>query len=144
MTQWTERRHIRHCEVPDATAHITWRLHRAQLRLSDVERSQVLEVIRRDEGVRCRINAGVIMDDHVHILAAFTFGVEAAKVVHSWKSITAHRLSKDSHRTAPIWQAEYYQRWISSLALIPICAAYIRDNPRRKWPGIEGYAWVLP
>lgn len=144
MTQWTARRHIAHYEVPGGTAHITWRLHRKLRSLSEAERSEVIEVIRRDGDVRCRIDAGVIMDDHVHVLAGFTCGTSAAKLVHSWKSITAHRLSKQFHRTAPIWQPEYYQRWISSPALILICADYIRQNPRRKWPGIGNYAWVLP
>ena len=144
MTHWTARRHIGHYEVPGDTAHITWRLHRTHCSLSQAERSEVIEVIRRDGDVRCRIEAGVIMDDHVHVLARFTCGTPAAKLVHSWKSITAHRLSKQFHRTAPIWQAEYYQRWISSPALIAVCANYIRQNPQRKWPGIENYARVLP
>lgn len=101
-------------------------------------------MIRRDDGVRCRIDAGVIMDDHVHLLVGITFGIPAAKLVHSWKSITAHLLSRQFHRRAPIWQAEYHQRWIFTPALILICADYIRQNPRRKWPGIENYGWVLP
>ena len=144
MRQWTERRHIGQFEVPGGTAHITWRLHPAQRYLSEEERSAVLEVIRRDNGVRCRIDAGVVMDDHMHVLAGFTFGTPAAKIVHSWKSITAHQLAKQFHRTAPIWQPEYYQRWIRDRGQLDICASYIRNNPRRKWPGIENYPWTLP
>lgn len=83
------------------------------------------------------------MDDHVHVLAGFTFEIPAARIVHSWKSITAHLLSNEG-RFAPPWQPEYCQRWISSPALIRICASYIRNNPQRKWPGIENYPWILP
>ena len=83
------------------------------------------------------------MDDHVHVLACFGFGVPAAKVVHSWKSISSHVLCRVA-RTAPLWQAEYYLRWIASPRLIDICASYIHANPRRKWPGIGIYPWVLP
>ncbi|HWA40255.1 MAG TPA: transposase, partial [Gemmatimonadales bacterium] len=88
------------------------------------------------------IEAGVIMDDHVHLLVGFTFGVPAATVIHSWKSITAHDLCGQA-RTSPLWQAEYYQRWLASPRLIDICASYIRANPRRKWQGVEGYRWLL-
>ena len=70
--------------------------------------------------------------------------MNSAQFIHAWKSASSHVLVKQCHRTAPIWQPEYYQRWISSPALISTCASYIRDNPQRKWPGIDQYAWILP
>lgn len=143
MPPWTDRRHVSHYEVPGGTAHITWRLHRLQHALTEAERSTVLDVLRRDDGHRCHFHACVIMDDHVHVLAGFSLGVPAAKIVHGWKSITAHILCKQT-RTAPLWQAEYYQRWLASPRLIPICASYILANPSRKWPGTRDYPWVIP
>lgn len=83
------------------------------------------------------------MDDHVHVLFKLNAGVTAAKLIHAWKSISAHQLCRQG-RIAPLWQAEYYLRWIASPRLIDLCASYIRANPVRKWPGIVAYPWVLP
>ena len=138
------RRHLPHYEVPDGTSHITWRLHRAQVVLTPEERSVVLETLRRDHNKRCKIHASVIMDDHVHILLRANEGVTTAQLAQAWKSISSRRIINGSTRTAPLWQAEYYQRWIASPRLIDICAEYIRANPERKWPGILTYPWVLP
>ncbi len=143
MTLRIERRHITHYEVPGGIAHVTWRLQRRQVPLTEAERADVLGVIRRDRGTRCSIHAGVIMDDHIHVLFRLNVGITAAKLVHGWKSISAHQLCRQG-RTAPLWQAEYYLRWIASPRLIDICASYIRANPERKWPGIASYPWVLP
>ena len=126
------------------TCHVTWRLQRQQTLLSPDERAIVLDVLQRAAEFGCVWHAAVVMDDHVHALFAPGARLTSKEFVQAWKSASSHRMAKQSNRTAPIWQPEYYQRWISSPALIPICASYIRNNPRRKWPGIEGYAWVLP
>lgn len=144
MIRTYSRRHVRHYEVPGGTAHITWRLHRGQTPLCELERSEVLHVLRRDHNVRCSIEAGVVMDDHVHMLATFSHGFTAARVVHGWKSISSHQIIKTSSRTSPLWQAEYYQRWLPSPAVVDLCTSYILANPQRRWPGIGAYPWVLP
>ena len=84
------------------------------------------------------------MDDHVHVLFAPGERLSSARFVHAWKSASSHAIVKASSRTAPLWQAEYYQRWVASPRLIPICAEYILQNPGRKWPGIREYEWMLP
>lgn len=138
------RRHPPHEEVPGGISHITWRLHRAQAGLTADERTVVLETLRRDHGTRCVIHASVIMDDHVHVLLGGLPGGTTAQLARSWMSTSSRRVICRSTRSAPLWQAEYYQRWIASPRLVPICAEYIPANPSRKWPGITGYPWVLP
>jgi REP element-mobilizing transposase RayT len=112
--------------------------------LSPTERDCVLEIIRRGQEFGCVIKAAVVMDDHVHVLFSPGPRTTSAQFAQTWKSASSHFIVKQFHRTAPIWQPEYYQRWISSPALVPICVEYIRNNPQRKWPGIENYAWTLP
>jgi REP element-mobilizing transposase RayT len=111
--------------------------------MSGEARSEVLEVIRNDDGVRCRVDAAVVMDDHVHVLATFAHRVPSAKLVHGWKSISSHRLCKLA-RSAPLWQAEYYLRWLADPVAVAACTAYIRANPTRRWPGVVSYPWLLP
>ena len=84
------------------------------------------------------------MDDHVHTLFTPSAQTPSSRLLHAWKSASAHSIIKSSARTAPLWQAEYYQRWIASPRLVDLCASYILANPARKWPGTRDYPWVLP
>ena len=83
------------------------------------------------------------MDDHVHVLYAPGSKRGGQAFVAAWKSTSAHLLTKSTVRTAPIWQAEYFLRWLNGAQAIDRCATYIRNNPTRRWPGIESYPWLL-
>ena len=144
MDTLPRRRHLAHTEIAGGTSHVTWRLQRDRAVLSPEERDVVLNVLGRASEFGCVWFAAVVMDDHVHALFTPGARMNSTQFIHAWKSASSHLIVKQFHRTAPIWQAEYYQRWISSPALIPICADYIRANPQRKWPGITEYRWVLP
>lgn len=136
------RRHLRHFERLGGTGHFTWRLDSRQTPLNPSERGIVFDVLRRDIGTRCDYLAAVVMDDHVHVLSRPIPNMTSARLLHAWKSVSAHELCRLS-RTAPIWQAEYYLRWMNSALEIEICATYIRNNPSRRWPGIGAYPWLL-
>jgi REP element-mobilizing transposase RayT len=144
MLTYPRRLHIKHSERPGGICHVTWRLHRNQAALTPEERSIAFGVLKRAPEFGCIWRAGVIMDDHVHALFEPGELRTSQRFVLSWKGASGRLIKDHSGRRSPIWQAEYYQRWISSPALIPICVEYIRNNPRRKWPGIQKYEWVLP
>lgn len=129
---------------PGGTVHLTWRLHRDQPILSPAERTLVLNVIVRAEKFGARLRAGVIMDDHVHVL--FCPGSERASMdfARTWKGESSRLICRDSTRTEPLWQRDSYQRWMRSEAHAATCAAYIRRNPFRRRPGITSYPWLLP
>jgi REP element-mobilizing transposase RayT len=137
------RRHLTHREVEGGVCHVTWRLHREQGLLTNDERTILLEILKRASDFGCTWHAAVVMDDHVHALFTPGWSRTSRGFVHSWKGASSRLIAVHSSRAAPLWQAEYYQRWISSPALLPICVEYIRNNPRRKWPGIVDYAWLL-
>lgn len=143
MLPFPQRRHIRHTEIPNGICHVTWRLQRAQAPLSADEKTILLEILKRAPEFGCTWHAAVVMDDHVHTL--FTPGISrtSQRFVLSWKGASSRSITARSARTAPLWQAEYYQRWNASPRLVDLCASYIRQNPRRKWPGVEGYPWSL-
>ena len=131
-------------EVPGGAVHLTWRLHRTQPSLTERERDIVCEVIAASKRFGCQVLAGVVMDDHVHVL--FRPGADRSSMAFagSWKSISANIICGTGPRRSPLWQRDSYQRWMRSPAQTTTCAAYIRDNPRRRWPGIKCYPWLLP
>ena len=144
MKVFRSRRHLKHVEVVGGTCHITWRLHRRQPLLHSAERSLVLDVLSRASEFGCIWHAAVVMDDHIHALVTPGREKTSRDLVRAWKAASSHRLVKAFGRRAPVWQAEYHQRWIHSAADVEVCARYIRGNPARRWPGVMMYPWVLP
>lgn len=144
MTQRIGRGHIKHFERTNGTAHATWRLRPEQSSLTELEREGVLAVLRRAAEFGCVIRSAVVMDDHVHVLFDPGRQRSSEEFVSAWKSVSAHEMVKAGARTAPIWQAEYYLRWMNSPEETATCATYIRLNPSRRWPGTTAYPWLLP
>lgn len=122
---------------------LSWRLHREQPPLRPEERELVIAVLRRTPTVDCWVRAAVVMDDHVHVLGRVVPGVTAGKLAQAWKSVSAHELVKLHGRVAPVWQRDYFDRWMRSGEQTAACARYVLDNPRRRWPDVERYPWVI-
>ena len=137
------RRHVPHWEYPCGTVCITWRLHREQRPLTDQERGQVMEVIRRGDCLVGDVLASVVMDDHVHVVVALGSAWTCQKVAQVWKSVSSHLLTTAAGRCAPVWQREYFDRWIADAGRVDRCIEYVLDNPRRRWPGTENYQWAF-
>lgn len=85
--------------------------------------------------------AAVVMDDHVHLLVRPFAPFSLSKLVHTWKSYSAHQLVKLGMR-APVWQDECYDSIIRDQVHRAAVIEYIRHNPARRWPGIEEYPWL--
>ena len=143
MPRFVPRRHPHHSSAWAGSVFFTWRLHRAQGSLSDTERDVVLAIIKRLDGQGSRVHAGVVMDDHVHVLADVGPGRTIRSAVHTWKSISAHQLTRDQGRIAPVWQRDYWDRSIRDSEGFRACVRYILDNPRQRWPSVACYRWVF-
>ena len=144
MLAHSPRRHIRHYELPGAAVHVTWRLKHEQDPLTPDERSIALDVIRRGSEFGCTFNAAVIRDDHVHVLFHPGDQRSSTGFVGSWKSNSSRLICREGGRFAPLWQRDFYQRWIRHPGHLDICTSYILANPARKWPGTRDYPWVIP
>jgi REP element-mobilizing transposase RayT len=118
-------------------------LHPAQSAFEANERDIVIGVLARTPAEHGRLLAAVVMDDHVHVLARLIGDTRGSRLVQAWKSISAHEVVKLGVRRAPIWQAEYFDRWIESAEQADACVNYIVQNPRRRWPELAEYAWLL-
>src|SRR5687768_12049978 len=95
------RRKLPHSEYAGGTVCLTWRLHPKQPTLRPEERDQVLAVIANDEGRLGHILAGVVMDDHVHVLVTLLPAATVQQAAQTWKSISAHAMTRRFGRTSP-------------------------------------------
>ena len=67
---------------------------------------------------------------------------QLSKILHSWKSFTAHQLQRESGRNGSIWQKDSYTHIIRDESDFFKKAEYILNNPTKRWPEISKYRWV--
>jgi len=94
----------------------------------------VRDVLSHDHGTRYHMLAWVVMPNHVHVLIEPLTSL--AKIVQTWKSISARRLLArnaalglgipDVNR---VWMREYWDRFIRDERHLQNVIDYIHDNP---------------
>ncbi|MCM8539720.1 MAG: transposase [Lentisphaeraceae bacterium] len=73
--------------------------------------------------------AYVVMPNHVHLLIKTYEDFPLSKIIHSWKSFTAHKIfTKESGH---LWQREYWDRFIRNEKHYWKAVDYIISNPRK-------------
>ena len=81
---------------------------------------------------RYRLLAWVVMPNHVHVLFEPIEGWTVAKIVASWKRFTARKILDYRRETAtavPVWQREYWDRFIRDERHLLQAIEYIHLNP---------------
>lgn len=91
----------------------------------------IIENWRHFAGERYRLESFVVMPNHVHVLVTPAEGQALAGIVGSWKSFTAKRIAELTGMPAPIWQADYWDRFIRDESHRWRTTEYIRNNPVR-------------
>ena len=122
---------------------MTWRLDPSQFPLTPAERDIVLEIILRCEPDFATLRAAVVMDDHALVLAQPKSGISCKTLESAWKGASSHRCWGAGRRNSPLWQREYFDRWIHTPDQLISCVRYIHDNPMRRWPGMTEYPWLV-
>ena len=98
--------------------------------LRDPRMAQIVEdALLHFDGERYRLLAWVIMPNHVHVLAETLAGHRLGDFIHSWKSFTAKDINRVMGRTGPLWQAEYFDRYIRDADHFRDAIRYIEQNP---------------
>jgi putative transposase len=138
----TYGKNLPHWRMEGSTYFVTWRLSGLQQCLRPEERSLVIDVVKHFVGIRYRLLAYVVMDDHVHVLTAPQEEISLHSIIHSWKSYSANQLQRNFGRAGVIWQHRYFDRIIRSELELNEKARYILNNPFKRWPEIEKYEWV--
>jgi putative DNA methylase len=93
-------------------------------------------------GVRYDLLAFVVMNDHVHVVVTPMDGRMLEEILYSWKSYTSHQLKLGSHREAPIWLDESFDRIVRDDDELEQKVNYILGNPWKRWPELQEYEWV--
>jgi leucyl-tRNA synthetase len=93
--------------------------------------STVAEALRHFDGERYDVVSFVIMPNHVHVLFRMGEDEDLAKVVHSWKSFTAHEINKARGTNGPVWQDEYFDRIVRDESHLHRLVEYIERNPEK-------------
>jgi REP element-mobilizing transposase RayT len=97
----------------------------------------------RFDSERYSLLAWCVMPNHVHVL--FEAGPEHRldRIVHSWKSFTAHAANKLLGRTASFWAPEYLDRYMRDDMHLAATLAYIEGNPVKAGLCREPGEWAF-
>jgi REP element-mobilizing transposase RayT len=121
---------------------VTWCLAAGQEPLAHAERDVVMASLLHWDGIRCRLTAFVVMDDHVHVMLRMVDATPLERLLQSWKGFSGRLLAHEFGRPSPVWQRESYDRVIRNEREFEELAQYINDNPRKRWPAALDYRWL--
>ena len=102
----------------------------------------VAGAIRFFEGVRYRLDAWVVMPNHVHVVLWPMTNRTVSEIVQSWKRFTAREANKVLNRTGhPFWQPEPFDHWIRNDEEHARCCRYVVNNPVKARLCVTPEAW---
>ena len=102
----------------------------------------VAEALRRFDGKRYSLRAWCVMPNHVHVVFTVFPGESLEKILHSWKSYTAHQANEILHRTGEFWQREYYDHMVRDEQELAHFSRYTVENPAKAH--LQDWRWVWP
>lgn len=75
----------------------------------------------------------VLMPDHIHLFARASHDAKPlAQWMQSWKSLSSRRLTAGLRVASPIWQRDYFDRFLCSADNYREKWNYVAENPVRK------------
>ena len=96
------------------------------------------------DGERYRLLAWSIMPNHVHVLLGPLPGHTLAKVLHSWKSYTAHAANQMLGRSGAFWQREYWDRYIRDDNHLNQAIRYMHEKNRSRFSSAAAETAAVP
>lgn len=91
------------------------------------------------DNIRYRLHAWCIMPNHVHVIAEAMLKNDLSKIVHSWKSYTAHRANELLGLSGSFWQPDAYNHIIRSKKEYDFQIQYTWENPEKA--GLRNWQW---
>ena len=136
------RRRLPHFRLEHSAYYVTWRAHPSFGIMSNTARDIVLNAILHFNNDRYDLLGCAVMDDHVHLIVMPKPEWELEKLVHSWKSYSAHSINKLLDREGLVWLGEYHDRIIRDEDELYEKLTYIYNNPRERWPELREYPYL--
>ena len=90
----------------------------------------VESAMRQFDGRRYRLDAFVVMPNHVHVLVTPLGAHRLSEIVQNWKSYTAHEINHRLGRKGSFWQKESFDHIVRSADEMERLRKYIHDNPK--------------
>ena len=88
----------------------------------------VEEVVLRFDGERYRLAAWAVMPNHVHALVEL-WTITLGEFAKAWKGVSAYRVNRLLGRLGPLWQEDYWDRYIRDEEHFRKARRYIESNP---------------
>lgn len=83
------------------------------------------------DGNRYELHAWVVMPNHVHVLVRMLASYTLGDAVKGWKSFSARKINARLGHQGPVWQEDYWDRYIRNERHYVQAVAYIHKNPIR-------------
>jgi len=109
-----------------------------QLRRPDIA-DVVEQAMRHFHGERYRLLCWCVMPNHVHAVVQPLEGHTLEKVMHAWKSFTAHECNRILGRTGTLWEQESYDHLMRDAPDLQHAVEYALTNPEHA--GLRNWAW---
>jgi REP element-mobilizing transposase RayT len=86
--------------------------------------------LRFFDSERYRLDAWIVMPNHVHVVFWPTPNHTVSAIVQSWKRFSAREANKILKKTGEaFWQPEPYDHWIRNDEEHARCCSYVVNNP---------------
>lgn len=148
---WHERGFLPHFDRGDVVQAVTYRLADSLPRNAEIDPRRLQSlldggrgscILRRPDvaqevikawlhfdGSRYRLHAWVVMPNHVHVVVTVHKGHPLSRIVHSWKSFTAHRIRAITKESGRLWHPDYWDRFIRNDQHFLSAIEYVEQNP---------------
>ena len=101
---------------------------------------EVAQTLQAFDGIRYEVSAWCVMPNHVHAVFGPLREWDLARVLHSWKSFTAHEINRKFGIPEPLWHREYYDHLIRDGEEFRRAVEYVAKNPEKA--GLHHWRWV--
>ncbi len=146
--RYNYRRNLPHLQPSRKTFFLTFCSAQRWI-LPPAARDIVMETCIRGNGRRYELHALVVMPDHVHVALTPRRDEEGRnysipKIMQEIKSVSAHRINKQTGHLDRVWQEESFDRAMRNAEDLDLKIEYMIDNPVRA--GIvdtpTAYHWI--
>jgi 1-hydroxy-2-methyl-2-(E)-butenyl 4-diphosphate synthase len=100
----------------------------------------VADAMTHFDGQRYELLAWCVMPSHVHAVLRPAEGEMLEKILHSWKSFTAHEINRRLGTSGAVWQKESYDHLVRDGEDLRNQVGYVMRNPVKA--GLGDWDWV--
>ncbi len=90
----------------------------------------VESVLNFFNGERYVLGEYVVMPNHVHALVRPMASHRLNRILHSWKSFSAHQINKVTGSRGHVWHPESFDHIVRTADQLAFIEEYIRENPK--------------